>query len=173
MLTLSGEHIFLRALEPGDLEFLYHLENDETVWEVSHTLTPYSRFILKQYLENSHKDIYEVKQLRLVISGYNNETYGLIDMYDFDPRHKRAGIGIIIAGGYRNKGLATEAVQLVITYAFNRLDLHQLYAHISEDNAASIQLFGKLGFEKTGVKKDWNRVSGVYKSEFLYQKIKK
>ena len=70
MVTLKGEHIYLRALEPEDLEFIHAIENDESVWEVSNTETPYSRFLIKQYLEESHKDIYQVKQLRLVISNF-------------------------------------------------------------------------------------------------------
>ena len=165
---------FLRALEPEDLEFLYTLENNEAVWAVSNTITPYSGFILKQYLENSHKDIYEVKQLRLVISGYHNEKYGFIDIFDFDPKNKRAGVGVIIADEqHRNKGMAGEALQLIINYAFTHLGVHQLYANISEDNTASIKLFSSLEFENTGIKKEWNFVSGTYKNEMLYQKIKK
>jgi diamine N-acetyltransferase len=67
MITLKGENIYLRALEPNDLEFVYAMENDQSIWEVSNTQTPYSRFLVKQYLENAHQDIYEVKQLRLAI----------------------------------------------------------------------------------------------------------
>ena len=172
MLKLSGENILLRALEPEDLDFLYELENNEAVWEVSNTLMPYSKYILKRYLENSYKDIYEARQLRLVIMTSGKERCGLIDLYDFDPKHKRAGIGIIISGEvYKNKGIATEALQLVTGYAFTHLDMHQLYANISEDNTVSIKLFTRLGFVKVGVKKDWNFVSGVYKNEILYQKI--
>lgn len=174
MLTLSGKQIFLRAIEPEDLEFLYKLENNEAVWEVSNTITPYSKFILKQYLENSHKDIYEAKQLRLAITGATDEVYGLIDLYDFDPKNKRAAVGIVIADeAHRNKGIAKEALQLIISYAFTHLDLHQLYASVSEDNNASIKLFDHLGFEQTGIKKDWNFVSGTYKNAVLYQKIRK
>ena len=65
MQTLQGKHISLRALEPEDLEFLFQIENNESFWEVSHTQTPFSKFLLKQYLENAHLDIYEAKQLRL------------------------------------------------------------------------------------------------------------
>lgn len=174
MLTLSGKQLFLRAIEPEDLEFLYKLENNEAIWEVSNTMTPYSKFVLKQYLENSYKDIYEAKQLRLAIAGSDNETYGLVDIYDFDPKNKRAGVGVIIADAkHRNKGIATEALQLVISYAFTHLELHQLYANVSEDNSASIKLFSNLDFEQTGIKKDWNFVSGTYKNVILYQKIKK
>ena len=84
MVTLKGEHIYLRTLEPEDLEFVYQIENDESIWEISNTITPYSRYLLKEYLEHAHKDIFEVKQLRLVISSYKDEVLGLIDIFDFD-----------------------------------------------------------------------------------------
>ena len=74
MTTLKGEHILLRALEPDDLDFVYQVENNTSIWHLSHTQTPYSRFLIKQYLENAHQDIYEAKQLRLVISSYDNEA---------------------------------------------------------------------------------------------------
>ena len=51
MVTLKGEHIYLRALESEDLDFVFAIENDETVWELSGTQTPYSRFLIKQYLD--------------------------------------------------------------------------------------------------------------------------
>jgi len=42
MVTLKGEHIYLRALEPEDLEFVHAIENDENIWHLSNTQTPYS-----------------------------------------------------------------------------------------------------------------------------------
>ena len=51
MVTLQGLNIYLRALEPEDLEFIYRIENDENIWEVSNTQTPYSKFLIRQYLE--------------------------------------------------------------------------------------------------------------------------
>ena len=80
MITLKGNTIYLRALEPEDLEFVYAIENNESVWEVSNTQTPYSRFLIKQYLENAHQDIYEAKQLRLAIClNDSQKAIGLID----------------------------------------------------------------------------------------------
>ncbi len=173
MKRLKGKDIFLRALELTDLDFLYQLENEETVWEVSNTIAPYSRFILKKYLENSHKDIYEVKQLRLIISLLKNEkAIGCIDLYDFDPKNKRVGLGIIIfSKKEKQKGYAFEAMSLLCEYAFNYMDVHQVYATITEENLASVKLFEKAGFTKTGIKKDWIHLQGSYKNEFLYQLI--
>ncbi len=170
MLTLKGEHIYLRALEPEDLDFVYSIENDERVWEMSSTQTPYSRFLIKQYLEQAHLDIYEAKQLRLVICSNDHTALGLIDLFDYNPTHNRAGVGILIAAqDNRGKGYGTEALELVIGYGFTHLRLHQLYANIAEDNATSMKLFENKGFHKIGVKKEWNLVNNSYKDEFLYQ----
>lgn len=172
MELLTGQHIYLRALEKEDLDFLYALENETDIWEISGTLTPYSKTVLQSYLENAHKDIYDVKQLRLAISDFEKKTLGLIDLYDFDPKHKRAGVGILILNETeRNKGIGSEALELLTTYAFDILDMKQLYANILEENKRSIHLFQKLGFTQIGIKKDWIYSGGKYKNEILFQKI--
>ncbi|AWG20025.1 GNAT family N-acetyltransferase [Flavobacterium faecale] len=175
MITLKGKNIYLRALEPNDLEFIYAMENDETIWEVSNTQTPYSRFLIRQYLENAQQDIYEAKQLRMAICKDEDfPAVGLIDLFDFDPKNNKAGIGIVIQGlSNRNKNIGSEALTLLINYSFQHLNLHQLYANISEENEASKGLFTKFGFECIGVKKDWILINGVYKDEGIYQLLNK
>ncbi|MCX6171215.1 MAG: GNAT family N-acetyltransferase [Flavobacterium sp.] len=173
MVTLKGKNVFLRALEPEDLAFIYHIENDEHIWEVSNTQTPYSKFLIRQYLENAHQDIYEAKQLRLAICKNNtNEAIGLIDLFDFDPKNNRAGIGIIIQNEInRNSGFGKEALSLLIEFSFKQLQLHQLYANIGIENIASIALFTTFGFEKIGVKKDWNYSNNSFQDEAFFQLI--
>jgi len=173
MVTLKGNSIYLRALEPSDLEYLYAIENNESIWEVSNTQTPYSRFLIRQYLKNAHQDIYEAKQLRLAICR-NDEfpAIGLVDIFDFDPKNNRAGVGIVIQHQEdRNTGVGAEALELLIQYSFRQLQLHQLYANIGVDNNASLALFAKFGFEKIGIKKQWNLVDGKYQDEILFQLI--
>lgn len=171
MITLKGQNCYLRALEPNDLEFVYAMENDQTIWEVSNTQTPYSRFLVKQYLENAQQDIYEAKQLRLAIcQDQDFPAIGLIDLFDFDPKNNRAGVGIVIqAPENRNGNIGSEALELLIQYSFYHLNLHQLYANIDTENLASIALFSKFGFQRIGIKKDWTLIAGVYKDEALFQ----
>jgi diamine N-acetyltransferase len=175
MVTLQGNTIHLRALEPEDLEFVYAIENDENIWEVSNTQTPYSKFLIRQYLENAHQDIYEAKQLRLAIcKNKTDEAIGLIDLFDFDPKNHRAGVGIIIQNEIdRASGFGKEALGMVIEYAFQQLQLHQLFANIGTENTASLALFTTFGFDKIGVKKDWNFTNNRFHDEALFQLIKK
>lgn len=173
MITLKGINIFLRALEPEDLEFVYAIENDESIWDVSNTQTPYSKFLIRQYLENAHQDIYEAKQLRLAIC--KNDTFGavgLIDLFDFDPVNNRAGIGILIQNEInRGNGIGKEALGLLIDYSFKQLQLHQLYANIGINNEASLNLFITFGFQKIGVKKDWIYSNNSFHDEAIFQLI--
>jgi diamine N-acetyltransferase len=173
MVNLRGEKVYLRALEQTDLDFLYQLENNTQIWEISGTTVPYSRNVLQLYLDNAYRDLYDVKQLRLVICRIGEDhPLGLIDLFDFEPIHKRAGLGIIIAAdNNRGKGYGSEAIKLLCNYAFQVLELKQIFANILEDNVQSITLFKQLGFEKVGVKKDWIRSGGAFKNEILYQKI--
>lgn len=172
--TLQGEKVFLRALEPSDLDFLYKVENREAIWEVSNTSAPYSKYVLSQYLENAHLDIYQAKQLRMVICKLGtNKPLGFVDLFDFEPKHFRVGIGIVIDEvADRQKGYALEAVNLCAEYAFTHANVHQVHATITDDNKASISLFEKAGFTKSGVKKDWIFHQGSFKDEFIYQLIK-
>ena len=172
MLKLKGERIYLRAIEPNDLDFLYQLENDTGIWEISGTMVPYAKHILELYLQNAYKDIYEAKQLRLCICDTEDNVIGLVDLFDFDPANRKVGLGIIVSEKKkRNKGIGAEALELVCSYAFSVLHMHQIYANVLEDNEASKHLFKKLGFVAVGIKKDWIFANGNFKDEILYQKI--
>lgn len=171
---MKYKEIRLRALEPEDLELLYQWENNHAYWMISNTLTPFSKYTLKRYLKNSHKNIYETGQLRLMIDHLADKiTIGTIDIFEFDPFHKRAGVGILIANeAYRRRGYATMSLKCLIDYCFNTLQLHQLFCNILANNCESIDLFQKAGFVQTGIKKEWVLTSEGYLDEHFFQLVK-
>ncbi len=169
---MRGEKVALRAVEPADAATIHEWENDMDVWQLSNTLTPFSRYTIEQYIINSDQDIFTAKQLRLMIDridGSEVVAAGAIDLFDFDPMHRRAGVGILIAKSQRNAGLASEALELLKTYAFETLQLHQLYCNIGTDNHASLTLFQKHGFEICGTRKDWLLLKGSWHDEAMLQ----
>lgn len=169
---LQFGNITLRPLEPEDIDILYKWENDMELWEISNTRSPFSKYILSEYIKNSFKDIYETKQLRFIIENDKNDPVGAIDLFDFDPYHLRAGVGILVHSlKERNRGIASDALVALTNYVTEVLGLKQLYANIAEDNIVSIILFEKAGFEKAGVKKSWLKTPSGWKDEILYQKI--
>ncbi|MEI6678499.1 MAG: GNAT family protein [Mariniphaga sp.] len=167
---LSNDLVTLRAIEPEDIELLHAWENDPENWEVSHTLVPYSKYILALYIKNSDRDIYESKQLRLMIDTADGKTIGAIDLFEFEPFHSRAGIGILIQNYEdRSKGFASAALELLIGYCFTKLKIHQLYANIQTENTRSIKLFEKHGFKICGTKKDWLLTDSGWVDEVMMQ----
>ena len=171
---LESKTIKLRALEPADVDLLYDWENDSSIWHLSNTLAPFSRFALEQYVMNSHEDLFTTKQLRLMIDLITNEetrTVGCVDLFDFDPVNKRAGLGILIINEEREKGYASEALDIITNYAFTRLLLHQLYSNVMVGQQASLDLFKKKKFEIIGIKKQWLLVENEWVDEYILQLI--
>ena len=160
----------LRALEPDDLDFLYALENDPDIWGVSDTLAPVSRHALREYLEHARADLYVVRQLRLVITTeIGSPAVGVIDLFDYDPLHQRAGVGITILARERRHGYARQALALLKSHARAVLRLHQLYATVGATNAASMKLFRAAGFRRVGTRHGWLRTAQGWQDAVEWQ----
>ena len=171
-MLLSNDRVRLRALEPEDLELLYRWENDPALWEVGNTLAPYSRYILKEYIAGSDRSIYESRQLRFMIEDCDTGTsVGIVDLFDFEPHPNRAACGIMLDRRYQGRGFATEALRLLMKYAYTFLKLHQLYVHIPVANEPSKKLFTRLGFVEAGTLKDWIRTPDGYSDVCIMQLI--
>ncbi len=172
---LSGSNLCLRAVEPSDVDLLLNWENDISVWKVSNTITPYSRFEIEEYVLNAKRDIFSARQLRLMVSlpkeDNTSDTIGTIDLFEFDPVHLRAGVGIMIAKEFRGKGYAAEALKILVHYASDGLHLNQLFCNISSDNLVSIHLFETIGFIRCGKKKQWINAGEEWLDEYMYQLI--
>ena len=170
---LFSKTIFLRALEPSDVELLYQWENDPDIWKISQTLTPYSKFSLKEFVDSAKEDIFSAKQVRFMISLIETkQTVGILDIFDIDFMNSRAGMGILIDKNFRNQKIGTEAIVLAINYLFHTLLFHQIYCNILNNNPISLKLFQKCGFTVIGIKKDWTKTQAGFEDVILLQRIK-
>ncbi len=154
-MTDNLPYVHLRAIEPEDLDVLYGIENDTSLWNVSVTSVPYSRYTLYEYVANSKNDIYSDRQVRMMIENENHDVVGIVDIINFEPKHLRAEVGIVIKNAYRNKGFAMAAIAKIRVYSLNVLHLHQLYAYVDNENKQSLRLFEKCGFVASCRLRDW------------------
>ena len=169
---LEDDTIALRALEPADVEVLYAWENDTRLWRVGRTTTPYSREMLRAYVEGYEADIYTAQQLRLmVVEKSSGRPVGAADLYEFDPVNLRAGVGILIDSSCQGLGYGRRAVVLLGRYCGLRLGLHQLWAVVPADNAPCRSLFASLGYRVTGRFKSWIRDGRSYADAYMYQRL--
>lgn len=169
----QNENIIIRAAEPKDASLIYKWENDQEIWRVSETYMPYSLYQIEEFLLNNH-DLFSVRQIRFIIERKDdNNNIGCIDLYDFDPIHMRAGIGILLQKDFRKQGYAKEALQLILDYCFKTLILKQVYCLIDVLNTDSINLFTKVGFVQCGLRKEWIRTPEGFIDEIELQYINK
>ena len=161
--------IRLRALEPEDLELLYRIENDDVLWRVGATNVPYSRYVLHDYIASTRSDIYADRQLRLMIEDEGHAVVGIVDLVNFEPRHLRAEVGVVVVADSRRQGYASAALRELCRYAQETLHLNQLYAIIDEENTDAVELFRKSGFSIENTLKNWLFTGKDYHDAVLMQ----
>jgi diamine N-acetyltransferase len=168
---LKGKSIYLRSVEPSDATRLMLWENNPEHWRVTDTEVPFSMQGILQLIEQQ-QHIRSTGMLRLMIClNESEESVGAIDLYDADFRHSRAAVGILIGENqFRNKGYATEAMELIVEYAKKLLSLENLYASVQADNQESLALFHKCGFEEVGRRRNWFLHNKVRIDEVMFQK---
>lgn len=161
--------VSLRAMEPEDLDLLYEIENNQDLWDVGCTNVPYSRYVLHDYIATNKQDIYADRQLRLMIDNEEGQPVGIVDLANFEPRHQRAEVGIVVLKGERRRGYASAAIEQLIAYATTILNLHQLYAIVSSGNGACLSLFERHGFTVSATLHDWLCQNGTFFDATLMQ----
>lgn len=169
---IRGSKCRLRAVEVGDIDIMYKWENDPAVWSVSGVVAPISRYSFEQFVAEQQAGIFSTHQLRLIVQTCDGEAVGTVDLYDFDPVNMRAGVGVLIYDECnRRRGYATEALELLCTYAREVLRLHQLWCGVAANNRASLALFRRAGFRSMGRNREWLMTSDGWVDELRFQKI--
>ena len=170
---LNGVKCRLRAVEPQDIDYIHRQENDPSVWAVSGTVAPYSRYAVENFVAEQQADIYSTRQLRMMVESVADaRTVGMVDLFDFDPVNLRAGVGILICDAAdRRRGYAAEALELLCGYAREVLRLHQLWCGVEASNRASLALFRRAGFVRTGRRRDWLLTAEGWRDEIEFSKI--
>lgn len=170
-MLLSDHLLSLRAPEPEDLELLYEWENLTQYWETGNTRQPWSRYALKQYIGECRQDIYDTRQLRLMmVENSTGAVVGTVDLFDFDLHHSRIALGLFVAPGYKGKGFASAALHLTEAYVFEFLKINQLYCHIASSNTPSIKIFTRENFEAV-VLRNWIRTREGFEDVVLFQQF--
>ena len=169
---LEEQDIVLRAVEPADLDFMYIAENDTNAWNASATIAPMSRYMIQQYIDMYRADIYQDRQLRLIASHKHTQDHiGIADLYDYDARNHRAGVGIYIAPSLRSQGYGRKMLNALCRYAQEFVGIHTLYALIATDNLPSLHTFSNCGFVKTAALPHWIKTPQGYIPAIMMQRI--
>lgn len=159
----------LRTLEPADVDQVMQWENNPEHWSVTGTVAPFSRAVLESICLG-HQDVYSAGQLRWVIEEAG-KMVGAVDLYDFQARDLRAGIGILVHPDARGHGVARRALEIAVRHASLALMLHTVHAEVHADQPDSMALFEGAGFAPVGRYSDWTRTPDGWKDVILLQRV--
>jgi RimJ/RimL family protein N-acetyltransferase len=171
---INGTLVKLRKLSIDDAKDISQLVTrnvSKTLWKVPY---PYTLEDAQNFIESSHKDFTLLKSLNFAIEYKKNANYpiglvGIISIKDLDIGNKRCNLGYWIGERYWGKGIGTEAVALVINYAFCVLGLNEIWAYVYSENKSSIRVLEKNGMVRKGNVIEYNQTLGNHKSTIKYQ----
>lgn len=167
--SVNPPKVILRAMEPEDLDLLYQIENDTDLWDIGCTNVPYSRFVLREYIARATDDIFADKQVRLIVENGQGETVGIVDLVNYDPKHARAEVGIVIRKAFRGRGYGRQALLQLLDYGRRVVHLHQVFAFVGENNKVCHHMLQEVGFQESMTLKDWLQGSKGFEPAYLMQ----
>ena len=97
----------------------------------------------------------------------SRQVVGTVTLAGWDPGNRRAEIGFILHPSRLGRGLATEAVRTALRFAFGPMNLHRVEADVDPDNAGSLRLLERLGFQREGYLRDRWFTFGTWKDTVL------
>lgn len=158
---LKGKRLTLAPLEREDLEAVasFFADTAALYYYLPDLLLPRSRAQLHAMMDEWN----DGRRNFVFAFRHAGRTIGLVTLSDLDPAMGNAEAGVMIAGEeWRGKGFATEALELLLAYAFDELGLHRLYARVAVENTPSLKLFRRLGFLEEGRLREAMRRGGRF-----------
>jgi RimJ/RimL family protein N-acetyltransferase len=149
---LQGKRVRLRGPRNDDADALFALFSDPAVMRYW-SRPPMTTLGEAQGLVGEMLDSFEQRSLFnwMVTARDDDSVIGTCTLFRIDPRHRHAEIGYALRSDHWGRGIASEAVALVLDWAFRRLDLQRVEADIDPRYDGSRQLLARLGFSSEGV----------------------
>lgn len=156
---IEGERITLRPIEEDDLEFLHRWENSRYIREAMRGRGPRSRDDVEADRSGRAFEF-------LVFN--DDEPVGYVSLHSLNTYDGHGSISYWMAREHQGRGFATEAVDLVVEYAFEELRLHKVRADVRDFNKSSQEVLERVGFLQEGRLRESRFVGGEHCDRYRY-----
>jgi RimJ/RimL family protein N-acetyltransferase len=163
---LTGERVTLRAAREDDLDQLYELAAELETWEERSPAAP-RPLSRPEYAERFTKSLTEPGEGASFVIEADGEVLGRCDIFDFDPLARNAEVGIALRAAARGQGYGTDALRVLVRYAFERRNLHRVYLGAIASNVGALASYRKVGFVEEGRRREHAWVRGSYQDEIV------
>lgn len=160
---IIGERIILREIEEDDLNSIVKWRNDPAILRWLFSYSPLSKTKQRKWYEKYLDDdtqqtfIIEVKEEKIQI--------GTVGLTNIDYKNQRAELGVLIGDeSWQNKGVGKEALNLLIKFVSDEMNIRKIKATVFEENVPAIRLYKNCGFVEEGVLKKEVYKNGEFKT---------
>jgi [ribosomal protein S5]-alanine N-acetyltransferase len=169
-IKMKSERLLLRNLRSSDGKDMYEYTSDnETTryleWDSHNDIKQTYQFIESSINLNKTSTISYVWGIELI---QESKLIGVLRIYDYSIKDKRAEISYILNPNYSGEGYMTEAIELLFGYAFNKLTLNRIQAKCSVFNKGSEKVMKKTGMLFEGLMREYSYIKGEFHDELLY-----
>lgn len=167
--TIEAERISLRCIEESDLDQLYSIFSDPQVMRYWSTLPLESIEEARTLLKEIQTGNQQRTMLKWGVALKPTDIMiGTVTLFHLEQLQGRAEIGYAQARAYWGQGYIHEALQSLLTYAFEEMKLRRVEADVDPRNAASIKTLERLGFQKEGFLRERWHVGGEIQDALFY-----
>ena len=160
-LRLVGKEVYLRYPRPADFKQMAALFRRSRSHFRGLVQPRYDRQSFDALLEESRNDATE---FFFIFRSSDDALMGTITLSQiFRKRFQNAYLGYLLGAGFTGSGYMTEAVRLVLRFAFRYLKLHRVEANVQPDNEPSLAVLRRCGFSKEGYSPKYLKISGQWR----------
>ncbi|HSJ37965.1 MAG TPA: GNAT family protein [Planococcus sp. (in: firmicutes)] len=178
-LLLKGSLCYLRILTADDAEEMVRLLlRNRKYWAIFEPQHSDSYFTAAVQREKIRESVYHAKENREYSFGIfepaTDKLIGHISMYSIKRLpFLSALVGYSVDESYTGRGIATEAVELVVAFGFEKLQLHRIEAYVSPRNSGSVRVLEKARFANEGLLKEFLHINGIWEDHYHFAVLEK
>lgn len=169
---IKGEHIFLALPEMQDAQAILHYTRSTALMKFMAWRRPKNLLEVKKNIRNRWQKAQQKITFETCVYFYDNTFVGSVGIVRFDYTSETAELGYWIGEKFWKKGIGTEAISVLIDYAFNTLKAHRLVIKCNPLNMPSRKLAEKAGFTLDGILRSHAKINGQYTDKCFYSLLK-
>jgi len=159
---IIGKRIFLREVEEADLDSIVKWRNDPEILRKLFSYLPLCKVKQRKWYEKYLDD--DTQQIFIIEVKEQKTPIGTIGLTNIDYKNQRAELAIMIGEkDHWGRGLGEEALNLLVKFAFNEMNLRKIKALVFSDNDKAIKLYEECGFKEEGILREEIFKKGKFK----------
>jgi RimJ/RimL family protein N-acetyltransferase len=162
---IRGERVSLKPITEADLGFICDIESDKSIWQFDNITT--DREVVKKNFIDRMKNA-KFHDFIIQINDERQTPIGEVNIWSYIEERQSWEIGYAVLSDHQGKGYCTEALKLLLSFAFDELKAHKVVAMCNDENIASSKVMKKIGMTKEGTFREEYLLNGKWVNQLFF-----